>query len=59
MKKIDPLKIKIRHSLGQGFFHDSRGDVANLAKAINAMVEKQNEIIQAVNKLIDKEAQGA
>jgi hypothetical protein len=53
MRRIQPNKIRIKHSLGNGMFHDSREDINSLAKAINHIVEKQNEIIVAVNELID------
>lgn len=52
MRKIAPLNIKIRRSDSGGIFHDSRGDVRLLSQALNAILEKQNEIIRAVNALI-------
>lgn len=53
MKKITHLKIKIRPSDGYGIFHDSRGDVAKLAEAVNILIEKQNEVIETMNSLIE------
>jgi hypothetical protein len=53
MKRIESTKIKVRQSDGYGIFHDSREDVRILGKALNTIIEKQNEIIEAVNKLIE------
>ena len=55
MKKIEPLKIRVGPSSSNGLFHDSRGDVQRLGQAINAIIDKQNEMIDAINVLIDKE----
>lgn len=53
MKKISPIKSKINPTSDSGIFHDSRGDVRILSQAINTIIDKQNEIIETVNKLID------
>jgi hypothetical protein len=54
MKKITPLKIKVRRTEDMSIFHDTRGDVRRLGEAINAIIEKQNEMIETINKLIEK-----
>jgi hypothetical protein len=55
VKRIEPLKIKISPSDSRGIFHDSRRDVKILGDALNVIIKKQNEIIQAINILIDRE----
>lgn len=54
MKKIEKLEINIRKKDEYSLFHDTRGDVRILAKAINEIADKQNEIIDAINKLIEE-----
>lgn len=51
MKKIERLKIKLRKSESRGIFHDSRSDIRQIAQVVNAMIEKQNEMIDAINQL--------
>ena len=55
MRKIERMTQVIRSSDSGGLFHDTRGDVKILAKTLNAIIEKQNELIDVVNKLIEKE----
>ncbi|WP_028562304.1 hypothetical protein [Paenibacillus pinihumi] len=53
MRKIARLQIKLRKPDNTGFFHDTRGDVRKLAEAINILIDKQNEVVNAVNQLIE------
>lgn len=58
MKQIKPIKTKIKPSQGNGIFHDSRGDINALSQVINEIINKQNEVIETVNKLIDLQEKG-
>lgn len=53
MKKIERMKIKLKTPENTGIFHDSRSDVKTIMQALNAIISKQNEIVEAVNILID------
>lgn len=48
---IEPLKIKVRQADNPGVFHNSREDVARLGEALNKVIDKINELIEAVNDL--------
>lgn len=47
---IERITKKIRKVDNNGIFHDSRHDVAELAKMINILVDKVNEIVDVVNQ---------
>jgi hypothetical protein len=53
IRKVVPLRIRIRPSSEVGLFHDSRSDVKRLAEVLNAVIDKQNEIIHALNQSVD------
>lgn len=42
MKRIE---LKLKESDGIGIFHDSRGDIKKLAKVINLLIIKVNELV--------------
>ncbi|GAA4880086.1 hypothetical protein GCM10023310_70340 [Paenibacillus vulneris] len=53
IKRISPTNITVRPSDGSGIFHDSRSDIRILAEAINTVINKQNELIEKINLLIE------
>lgn len=48
---IEPLKIKVRRADNPGVVHNSREDVRRLGEALNKVIDKINELIEAVNRL--------
>lgn len=44
---IKKIKKKLRPSEEGGLFHNSRGDVRRLAKVLNEVVDKVNELVDA------------
>jgi ferritin len=53
VRRISHTGIKIGKSDSTGIFHDSRTDVRKLSQAINIIIDKQKEIIDTVNRLIE------
>lgn len=53
-KRIERIKTKIRKTDSIGMFHDSRSDVRILAKLVNTLIDKVNELTDANNDLQDK-----
>ena len=47
---LTKITTKIKN-VGNGLFHDSRQDVATLAKQINLLTDKVNELVDEINKL--------
>jgi len=47
-EKIKPIKTKIRQSDSIGIFHDSKSDIRMLAKVLNEVIDKVNEIISKI-----------
>lgn len=48
---IKKLKLKLKTSVGNGIFHDSRSDCNALAKVCNQLIAKVNELTDKVNEL--------
>lgn len=42
---INKLNTRMRPSSSSGIFHDSRGDVRRLGKALNIAIDKINELV--------------
>ena len=51
IKKIEPLKIKLTITRNGSLIHDSRSDIRALAKVINRLVEKVDEIVDKLNQM--------
>ena len=47
---IDKLNFNISRTGNRGIFHDSRGDVRTLTKALNIAIDKINELVYVVNR---------
>jgi len=48
---METIDIKLRPSGGSGIFHDSREDVRRIAKVVNLLIDKMNELIEENNEL--------
>ena len=53
---IEKLKFKIKTTLGNGIFHDTRADVNALAEYCEVLTKKINEHVDAVNALQSKQS---
>lgn len=51
---IKRLIMTIRKSSNSGIFHNSREDIVTLGKAMNILIDKVNELVDANNTLVDK-----
>jgi|CXWK01.1.fsa_nt_gi hypothetical protein len=48
---MEKIKTKLVKASETGLFHDSRGDVRKLAKVVNMLVDKVNELVDENNRL--------
>lgn len=48
---IEKIKLRIIKPDDTGMFHDSRKDSRTLGKAINMLIDKVNELVEANNQL--------
>ncbi len=51
--KISKIKKRLRQTSGSSLFHDSRSDVRELKEAVNMLIDKVNELVEAQNKSDD------
>jgi hypothetical protein len=54
VKKLVKIKQRIVQSEERGIFHNSRQDVRELSKMVNALIDKINELVDQHNLLIQK-----
>jgi hypothetical protein len=48
---VEKIKIRCVKPDESGLFHDSRGDARKLAKMVNLLVDKVNELVDENNRL--------
>lgn len=47
----NPIKVRLNGTGEPGLFHDSRKDVKIIAKVVNMLIDKVNELIEENNRL--------
>jgi hypothetical protein len=48
---IEKITKRLRNSDRIGVFHNTRGDVVLLARMVNMLIDKNNELIDEINEL--------